>query len=197
MDAEPVLTSDQSTRSLVRWVVVGLTPSIAAVAAMILCYMLVPAPSGQESAFALICFGVVAMLAYVGLTAFAVRRLRTAHKPVLEGALLLAIMATLLIMSFSWMYLSLAAADPAAFTEPITKISGIYFTVSIISTVGFGDITAKTDLARMTVTAQMLLGITLLTVGVRIVMQSARDARTAALDARLGVGTQNGGQSEP
>ena len=35
----------------------------------------------------------------------------------------------------------------------------MYFTVTVFSTVGFGDITAKTDLARTLVTVQMLVNL--------------------------------------
>ena len=39
------------------------------------------------------------------------------------------------------------------------KIGAMYFTVTVFSTVGFGDITAKSDLARTLVTIQMLVNL--------------------------------------
>jgi len=42
------------------------------------------------------------------------------------------------------------------------KIDAMYFTVTVFSTVGFGDITAKTDLARSIVTIQMLFNLVVL-----------------------------------
>jgi hypothetical protein len=39
------------------------------------------------------------------------------------------------------------------------KVGAMYFTVTVFSTVGFGDITAKTDLARTLVTVQMLVNL--------------------------------------
>jgi subtilase family serine protease len=39
------------------------------------------------------------------------------------------------------------------------KVDALYFTVTVFSTVGFGDITAKTDLARTLVTIQMLFNL--------------------------------------
>ncbi len=38
----------------------------------------------------------------------------------------------------------------------------MYFTVTVFSTVGFGDITAKTDLARTLVTLQMIFSLVVL-----------------------------------
>ena len=37
-----------------------------------------------------------------------------------------------------------------------TLVNGLYFTTTVHTTVGFGDITAKTPLAKMVVTAHML-----------------------------------------
>ena len=46
-------------------------------------------------------------------------------------------------------------AQAASFTQPMNKIDAVNFTVTVFSTVGFGDITAKTDVARTLVTIQM------------------------------------------
>ena len=40
------------------------------------------------------------------------------------------------------------------FSEPLTRTDALYFTVTVFSTVGFGDITAKTEAARLVVTGQ-------------------------------------------
>jgi hypothetical protein len=50
----------------------------------------------------------------------------------------------------------------------------MYFTVTILSTVGFGDIAAKTDLARITVTLQILMDLALVVVVARAIVFAAR-----------------------
>ena len=44
----------------------------------------------------------------------------------------------------------------------------------MLSTVGFGDITAKTDVARIIVTIQMMLDLLVLGVVVRLIAEAAR-----------------------
>ena len=52
---------------------------------------------------------------------------------------------------------------PDAFTEPLNRTDGLYFTITVFSTVGFGDIAPVSQLARVLVTVQMIVG--LITVG--------------------------------
>ena len=61
-------------------------------------------------------------------------------------------------------------ADTAVsnFTEPLTRTDALYFSVSTFTTVGFGDIAAKSESARLVVTVQMLLDLLLLGVVVRV-----------------------------
>jgi hypothetical protein len=65
-------------------------------------------------------------------------------------------------------------------------VGAFYFTVSVFSTVGFGDITPKTDLARIVVTAQMLLDLLLLATVVRVYFGAAH--MRAARRSRAGDG---------
>jgi voltage-gated potassium channel len=72
-------------------------------------------------------------------------------------------------------YVSLSAGDPgSAFTEPLDKIDGLYFAVTVMTTVGFGDITAATGLTRGFVTFQMLVNLVLLGTAVRVLTSSIR-----------------------
>ena len=46
----------------------------------------------------------------------------------------------------------MATISASNFSEPLTRTGALYFTVTVFSTVGFGDITAKTEAARLVVT---------------------------------------------
>ena len=61
----------------------------------------------------------------------------------------------------------------AAF-EPLDHTGALYFAITIFSTVGFGDITPKTDLARIVASVQMLLDLVLLGTLVRLLVTAAR-----------------------
>lgn len=57
---------------------------------------------------------------------------------------------------------------------------GLYFTVTVFSTVGFGDITAASQSARLVVTVQMLLDLLALGLVVRAFVSAVQAARQQA-----------------
>jgi peptidoglycan/LPS O-acetylase OafA/YrhL len=70
----------------------------------------------------------------------------------------------LLIIIFATTYVVLSRNVPSSFNEHLDKISALYFTVTVFATVGFGDIVAHTDQARIIVTVQM--AVDLIAIGV-------------------------------
>ena len=79
---------------------------------------------------------------------------------------------------FSLVYLAISIGDTASFSEPLDRISAVYFTITVLGTVGFGDIAARTSVARLTVAAQMLLDLTLGVVVIRLLFETARVTRS-------------------
>ena len=66
------------------------------------------------------------------------------------------------------MYFLMAQADADNFNaETLTRTDSLYFTVTVFATVGFGDITATSEAARVLVTVQMILDLIVLGLGVR------------------------------
>jgi Ion channel len=53
----------------------------------------------------------------------------------------------------------------------------LYFTVTVFATVGFGDITATTEGARVVVTGQMIAGIVIVGIGARIIVDAVKHGR--------------------
>jgi hypothetical protein len=92
-----------------------------------------------------------------------------------------------LIFVFAYTYLSLYRANHSSFSEPLDHMGAVYFTVSGLSTVGFGDIVAKTDVGRLLVTIQILLDLVLV-VGI---------VRTLWLAARIGARRQTYAKAAP
>jgi len=88
-----------------------------------------------------------------------VRAILNAPFPRLRGFQTLISGIPLLLVVFAAVYYLTGQAQPDGFSEPMDKIGAMYFTVTVFSTVGFGDITAKTDLARTLVTIQMLFNL--------------------------------------
>jgi voltage-gated potassium channel len=86
----------------------------------------------------------------------------------------LAFTIPLYILMFAAAYFLLARAQPNDFTEHLTRTDALYFCVTIFSTVGFGDITAKSELARLIVTIQMLLDLVVLGVVIRSIFSAVK-----------------------
>jgi voltage-gated potassium channel len=62
----------------------------------------------------------------------------------------------LFLAVFSTTYFLMGRAQPANFSEPLSRLDAAYYTVTIFATVGFGDITAESTAARAVATVQML-----------------------------------------
>jgi hypothetical protein len=71
----------------------------------------------------------------------------------------------------------MSQANHGSFNEVLTRTDGIYFTVTVFATVGFGDIAATTQTARLVVTSQMLVDLLILGVGLRVFMGAVRRGR--------------------
>jgi hypothetical protein len=82
----------------------------------------------------------------------------------------LAINVPLFLLLFASAYVVMAAQSPASFGGHLSHTDGLYFTVTVFSTVGFGDITAKTQTARLVVTGQMIADLVFLGVGIKIIV---------------------------
>ena len=76
--------------------------------------------------------------------------------------------AALFLVIFATIYLAIDGLNPGSFTEPLSHLSSHYLTLTILSTVGFGDITAVTDQARLAVMIQMALTLGFLAVTIRV-----------------------------
>ncbi len=100
---------------------------------------------------------------------------RAAH-PFVAAIEALAIVFGLFLCLFALMYVAISDGDPAAFTQPVGKVAGFYFTTTVLATVGFGDIAAASDSARVLVTIQMVVGAVLIGAAVKGLAFSAKQA---------------------
>ena len=66
--------------------------------------------------------------------------------------------------------------DPGSFTQPINRVDGVYLTTTILSTVGFGDITPVTRTARIVVTLQEVLDLVVIGVVIKTLFGTAETA---------------------
>ena len=111
---------------------------------------------------------VVGLLVLAGVLAWQIREILNSPFPRVQAfqALLVGIPVLLCVFAAAYFVIGLTQAD--SFTQPMDKVGAMYFTVTVLSTVGFGDITAKTDFARSLVTVQMILNLVVLGLVVRL-----------------------------
>ena len=113
------------------------------------------------------------MLIFVVIVASEVRLIPVHDQPTLRAVVAMATIIPLFLVLFAWIYLTMSRSDPAAFGTPLTRSSALYFTVTVFSTVGFGDIVPKTDTARLVCTVQMLGDLAVVAVVIRLILGAA------------------------
>jgi voltage-gated potassium channel len=119
---------------------------------------------------------VVALAVFVVVLVNEIRLITSHDRPILRAAVAMATVIPLFLILFAWIYVTMSHSDPTAFIgspRPLTRSSALYFTVTVFSTVGFGDITPKTDLARLVVTVQMLADLAVIAVVIRLILGAA------------------------
>ena len=133
-----------------------------------LCYV-VPLDRGVDAATVVeigIGWAVVAVI--IG---WQVHRVTRSNYPGLRAAEALAFTIPLYLLLFASTYFLMARAATTNFTEPLTRTDALYFSVTVFTTVGFGDISAKSQAARLIVTLQMLADLLLLGLVIRLVLE--------------------------
>ncbi len=110
-----------------------------------------------------------------------VRRLAQ-HREVTRGTLLGAISGYLLIpIAFFYMFLAANRLQgDAFFGDPQPTTSFMYFSLTTVSTVGYGDLSAKTDLGRLLATSEALIGQVYLVTFVALLVGLYASARMAS-----------------
>ena len=119
----------------------------------------------------------ISLLALLGVSVWQLRAITRAAHPGVRAIGALAITAPLFLLLFAASYFLMAQADPANLSTPtLTRIDALYFTITIFATVGFGDISATSQSARL-VSAQMILDLLVLGLGIRVLTGAVQRGR--------------------
>lgn len=142
---------------------------------LVVIYYLLPLDrSSTAEAVTLLVIGLVALMA---LVAYQVRSIIRSSFPLLRGVEALATSIPFFLLLFAATYVVLATISAGNFSQPLSRTDALYFTVTVFATVGFGDITAKTDVARLVVTGQMIADLIVLGLGVRVLLSAVQRGR--------------------
>jgi voltage-gated potassium channel len=157
-----------------RVVAASVLRSVASVTLLVGLYYAAPL-DGPLSLGTLITFG-LGLLAFAGLIVWQRRAIIRSDVPVLRGLQALATGVTLLLVLYASLYSAIAYNQPDSFTQTLSRTDGLYFTVTVFATVGFGDITPRSELARIVTTTQMLFGLVVFGLVVRTLLGAVQMA---------------------
>jgi UDP-N-acetylmuramyl pentapeptide phosphotransferase/UDP-N-acetylglucosamine-1-phosphate transferase len=146
------------------------TVAFATTASILLLYYVVPVPKSHGSLWVQTLLGI---LLFAVLFGYEIRAILRSRRPKARTARAAALLVPVFIVIFAWIYLSMSQSSPAMFGETFTRTQGLYFTVTVLSTVGFGDITPKTDPARAVVAVQMLLDLVVIALFAKLLLGAA------------------------
>ncbi len=160
---------------------------LGVIAGTLVVYLLIPVEGEGARATAIIaCLGIATILA---VFARQISRVSRSRRPVLAAVEALVLVFGLFLCLFALLYVSISVADPQAFTQSVDKVAGIYFTTTVLTTVGFGDISPISNTARVMVTLQMVLGMVLIGTAFKALGFSAKRAVDSRFVSRTPDGT--------
>ena len=125
----------------------------------------------------------IGILVFVGVMVWQVKAIVGSRYSGLRAAEALGLILPLFLVLFASAYFAMERASAASFTEPMTRTDALYFTVTVFSTVGFGDIAPKSETARVLLIVQMLADLAFLGVGIRVLLGAVQRGRQQSTDA--------------
>jgi voltage-gated potassium channel len=168
--------SAPASRRLVTW---GLLRALLTTAVLVALYYL--SPLDHVDAVPLPVSLIVLLLVLVGVCVWQVRAITRAAYPGIRAIEALAATVPLFLLLFAATYYLMSLDDPANFSqEPLTRTDTLYLTITIFSTVGFGDISAASQTARLLASLQMLLDLLVLGLGIRVFTGAVQRGREKA-----------------
>jgi voltage-gated potassium channel len=145
---------------------------VAATTAEVLLYFALPLDDTRDlSPPVLLVIGLILLTAVVLVQGMAI-----VHSPLpgLRAVEALASAVTLVLLLFASIYVVVSTGDGDSFTEPLGHSEALYFSTTVLSTVGFGDISAASEPARLLVTAQMVMDLVVIGIGVKVLTGVAK-----------------------
>ena len=169
-DKGVALIDDVTERGRRRLTVFAALRTVVTVALVLALYFMLPLGEGTNVRRVIkLTLGALVLTAII---IWQVRQIIRSQHPVGRAVEALAFSVPLYMLLFATTYFVMAHSNPAAFGAPVSRTDAMYFSSTVFTTVGFGDITAKSEAARLVVTAQMWLDLGFLGLVLRVVTQA-------------------------
>ncbi|MFJ2934145.1 potassium channel family protein [Streptomyces sp. NPDC087219] len=117
------------------------------------------------------------MAAVALLLAWQIRKITRSPRPELRAAEALGTTLPLYLLLFATAYHLMERSAADSFSEALSRSDALYFTMTVFSTVGFGDVSPRSEPARLLVTGQMTLNLLLIGVAARLLVSAVEQGR--------------------
>jgi hypothetical protein len=161
-----------STRKIVLTALTALVPLAA--------YFVVPLDHRLGKVLAVVLV-VAAAACLLPLSIHQARLVLRSEQPLFDATRCIVSGLVFLVTAFSVAYYVLGTAYEQQINGIETKLDALYFTVTILATVGFGDITATGQAARAVVVGQMIVNLAVLAVALRVVSWALKERGAEAI----------------
>jgi voltage-gated potassium channel len=159
-----------------RRIVLVLARSTVTIVLLVVVYFALPLRTREDDGTLLLFLaGIVALVAMI---VWQLRAITTAVHPALRAVEAFASAIPLFLLIFASTYVVLDGTFPDTFTEPMSRVDALYFTVTVFATVGFGDIAPVSQAARILVTVQMVADLLVLGLLVNAMLEAVRRGRS-------------------
>ena len=167
--------SKEDRRSLVGALIGSIVRIVVGLFLILLMMILVPDnPDGSLVLAVLVAIGGIAI--YVWFFNRQLKGVYRAKYPTLRASEALILVAVMFLAIFAVIYVLISEGNPESFTEPLDRFTAYYFALTVLATVGFGDITPVTTLARAVTMIQMSLDLAFIAVLVKVMGGAAKSA---------------------
>lgn len=146
--------------------------AVAATTALVLIYYNLPFQGRFKGANLAVLVGGIA--AFGMISWWGIRRIIASRTPRAVAVQVLSIALPLFLIIFAATYYLLSKQSPSSFNAHLGKTDALYFTVTVFSTVGFGDLVPVSDRARVIVMVQMLGDLAIIGAGVHVLTGAVR-----------------------
>ena len=177
--ADPQPDASPETRPPSGKIVRAVLRALGSTVALVTIYYLLPLD--HSSAWAAVTMLVIGLLVLIVLVTFQVRSIIASPFPALRALEALATSVPFFVLLFASTYVVMATISAGSFSQAMTRTNALYFTVTVFATVGFGDITPKTDAARLVVIGQMIVDLIILGLGARVILGAVTRGRQRRL----------------
>lgn len=142
------------------------------------------APFGQKLQAGVLIQLVGMFIVLVLVTVWEFRNVARSSYPEFRAVEAVVVTLPVLLLPYSAAYYVMSREIPASFSEHLSRLDALYFTLTTFSTVGYGDIVARTEPARAAVTVQILLDLVLIGLIGRALFGAAQRRRETLRTAR-------------